>query len=398
MCATGVNMTETLGPFELGKVHCVDCREAMRELPDESIQCVVTSPPYWGLRDYGTAQWEGGSAECDHIEILNLKRDCSGGVGGGRDKGTRGEQPSTSSSIIKYRDTCRKCGAIRVDRQLGLESTPAEYVEKMVALFREVRRVLKKDGTLWLNLGDSYAGGGRGGGGSFAADGLHCGNDSKNMPPTTKIDGLKPKDLCGIPWRVAFALQADGWWLRQDIIWAKPNPMPEFVTDRCTKAHEYVFLMTKSAKYFYDRMAICEPAIYAEQHANKTTSWGPGGKMAAAGVGKSNRENYEFTGENHTSLDGGNRNRRSVWTIATQPFSEAHFATFPLKLVEPCILAGSRPGDIILDPFMGAGTVGLCATKLNRQFIGFELNPEYQIMATSRIQRELAQGKFDFDT
>jgi len=297
-----------------------DCRAVLRIIPDESVHCVVTSPPYWGLRDYG--------------------------VGG----------------------------------QLGLEPTYQEYVANMVEVFREVRRVLRKDGTLWLNLGDSYApGAGKVGdrpGGGSQGDNWQGATTSPNRMPQP---GLKPKDLCGIPWRVAFALQADGWYLRQDIIWNKPSPMPESVTDRCTKAHEYIFLLAKSHRYYYDADAIAEPAN--PEHFG--------------------RYKYDFTGSKPGQDDAmpnsytirlkgardfkETRNRRSVWEIATQGFSEAHFATFPPALIEPCIKAGCPKDGTVLDPFGGAGTSGLVADRLGRNAILIELNPEYAEMARRRL-------------
>jgi DNA modification methylase len=275
--------------------------------------------------------------------------------------------------------------------QIGLERTPEEYVARMVEVFREVRRVLADDGTLWLNLGDSYAGSGPSGAsyqsettkrraagdgtdGAFrisktlAARGMTYA-DKKPIPPP----GLKPKDLIGAPWRVAFALQSDGWWLRCEIIWHKPNPMPESVTDRPTKAHEQVFLLTKSDRYFYDAAAIAEPGS-GRDPGNKTHR-GP-----------------EAFGGAHSTRTGlvaikasDKRSRRSVWTVPTQPFPEAHFATMPEALVEPCILAGSAPGDLVLDPFAGSGTVGVVAMRHGRRFLGLELNTDYAAMARRRI-------------
>ena len=263
-----------------------DALERLQELPDESVQCVVTSPPYWGLRDYG------------------------------------------------------------VDWAYGLEPTLNRYISIMVEVFSEVRRVLRKDGTLWLNLGDVFWGG----------KGKHL--------------VLKPKDLIGLPWRIAFALQADGWYLRSDIIWHKPNPMPESVTDRPTRAHEYVFLLTKSARYFYDA-----DAIRGAPKDSARASWHGDFKPRS----KERREDEQ-------QAEGANK--RSVWTIATKGFPGAHFATFPPALVEPCILAGSRGGDTILDPFCGSGTTGLVALRLGRKFIGIELNPEYAAMAERRIRED----------
>ena len=388
-----------------------DCTKVLATLPDASVQCCVTSPPYWGLRDYGA------------------------------------------------------------DSQLGLEATPEEYVANMVAVFREVRRVLRDDGTLWLNLGDSYASiGHKKSNSGYGTSGLSGGIAQKHFPLSHENngDGLKNKDLVGIPWRVAFALQADGWWLRQDIIWHKPNPMPESVTDRCTKAHEYIFLLTKSAKYFYDSEAVKER----------------GAMVAGDSAGSSQRDTQETHG-----LGGGNsginlakqklaaelqekgystRNKRSVWTVTTKPFRGAHFATFPPDLIEPCILAGTsengqcpkcgkswkrimekigvstyekmggknggykkmrdesmRRGEtgvgdtrdsngnivwyeatpkkfvgwqpdcacgldpiasVVLDPFSGAGTTGVVAVQHGRRYIGIELNPDYLEMSRKRIQ------------
>ena len=290
-----------------------DVLERLAEIPDGSIHCCVTSPPYWGLRDYG------------------------------------------------------------VDGQLGLEKTPDEFVAKMVEVFCEVKRVLRDDGTCWVNLGDSYA---TSGGGShkdwhknkgISNSSVRAGNDY-----TERNDGLKPKNLCGIPWRVAFALQADGWYLRSDIIWHKPNPMPESVTDRPTKAHEYIFLLSKSAKYFYDADAI------REEPTGRTDPIRSFGKPKYADGTIGQGDGYAIDG-----MKG--RNKRSVWTVATAPYSEAHFATFPPKLIEPCILAGCPPYGTVLDPFSGSGTTGMVALRHDRNYIGIELNPEYAEMSRRRI-------------
>ena len=295
-----------------------DCRTALADLPAGSIQCCVTSPPYFGLRDYGH---EG---------------------------------------------------------QIGLESTPDEYVQKMVEVFREVRRVLKDDGTLWLNLGDSYSQGGNGGG----AKGTKQGTNVGALLPPKKTAGFLPKNLLGIPWRVAFALQADGWYLRQDIIWHKPNPMPESVQDRCTKAHEYLFLLSKSPTYHCDMAAIAEASVDPIGSAKRYES-ACGGEKARAPVGDSGIDT-RTSPEGMREFDG-TRNKRSVWTVATQPFKEAHFATFPPALIEPCILAGCPVGGTVLDPFGGAGTTGLVADRLQRHALLIELNPAYADMARSRI-------------
>jgi DNA modification methylase len=293
-----------------------DCLKVLRGLPDGMAQTCVTSPPYYGLRDYGHAG------------------------------------------------------------QIGLEETPGAYVARLVDVFREVRRVLRDDGTLWLNLGDSYAAQGGAHGGradnqrGVGAKRLHiegAGDQEARRP----AKGYKPKDLLGIPWMVAFALRADGWWLRQDIIWHKPNPMPESVTDRCTKAHEYVFLLTKSARYFYDAAAIAEEA-----------ERGDAGSRFDQGKTAQHQLDRQASG---ARVDDGRRNARSVWPIATQPYSGAHFATMPPALAERCIKAGSKPGDMVLDPFGGAGATGLVADRLGRSATLIELNPEYARLARERI-------------
>ena len=296
-----------------------DALTRLRDLPNESVHCCVTSPPYWGLRDYG------------------------------------------------------------VEGQIGLEPSQEAYVARIVAVFAEVRRVLRPDGTCWVNLGDSYNAAGRVGHGTRigykqgTSRASACGEDS----PRPSAVGLKPKDLVGIPWRVAFALQADGWWLRSDIIWHKPNPMPESVTDRPTKAHEYVFLLTKSERYAYDADAIAEIG----------TGRNPGN------VSHKGTTAYE-SGDDHHRTKGGLlnigarefRNARSVWTIATQPFRGSHFATMPPALAERCIKAGCPAGGTVLDPFGGAGTTGLVADRLQRNAVLIELSPVYAEMARARIQ------------
>jgi DNA modification methylase len=394
-------------------IHNGDCRAVLKGMADESVHCVVTSPPYFGLRDYG------------------------------------------------------------VDGQIGLETSPDAFVAELVAVFAEVRRVLRDDGTLWLNLGDSYAGGGHGGGGSFEKErNWRAGNPEKNKGASNRdglgrVTGLKPKDLIGIPWRVAFALQADGWYLRQDIIWSKPNPMPESVRDRCTKAHEYIFMLTKSARYFYDADAIKEPSSWDPDKSKMPDGWdtGPGGhgsfhrngREKGARTDKQRGHSRRHAGFNDRwdamekkEQCSGLRNKRSVWEVATAPFSEAHFATFPPALIEPCIKAGcperccvrcgapwareterldtqnrtakngegngqlnksGRFGDpqrmvgglvptcecpfdyttargVVLDPFGGAGTTGLVADRLQRNAILIELNPQYAEMARRRIQQD----------
>ena len=355
-------------------IHTGDVFDVLPTLEAGSVQCCVTSPPYWGLRDYGTATWEGGDNACNHVVPA---------TGSTANKGC-------NDGNATVRGDCPLCGAVRIDSQLGLEETPEEYAESMVRVFREVRRVLADDGTLWLNLGDSYAGswGAQSrsdgkpmpliqGGDMLSARQIEahpCGTHTGSLKNTL---GLKPKDLVGIPWRVAFALQADGWWLRSDIIWSKPNPMPESVTDRPTKAHEYIFLLTKSARYYYNHEAIAEKGAAVRPFHEHTRGDG----SDALHMGRSSRQATGPSGFGVT----GTRNRRTVWTIATQPFPEAHFAVFPETLPSLCIQAGSAIGDTVLDPFAGAGTTGVVAQKLGREFVGIELNPEYAEMAERRI-------------
>jgi DNA modification methylase len=353
-----------------------DCRAVMAEMEPESVHTVVTSPPYWGLRDYGTATWEGGAEGCDH-----LSQPAGGTRNGGRDRaasgGTFHDSPKVEAALaMPYRDVCGKCGAHRIDSQLGLEPTPEAYVESMVAVFREVRRVLRSDGTVWLNLGDSYAATAAGKAYGWT-NGKTSERDAETMASYKTVGlppGLKPKDLVGIPWRVAFALQADGWYLRSDIIWAKPNPMPESVTDRPTKAHEYLFLLSKSPRYYFDADAVREaPAPY--ERKGGSASW-TADSGHTNGVGSSSFHQMSEVG----------RNLRSVWTIATQPYPGAHFATFPQALVEPCIKAGCPEGGTVLDPFAGSGTTGLVAQRLSRRAVLIDLNADYleQVMDRNR--------------
>ena len=301
-------------------LHHGDCMEVLAGLETGSVQCVVTSPPYWGLRDYG------------------------------------------------------------VEGQIGLEEDLEDYLAKILKVFHGVKRVLSEDGTLWLNLGDAYS--------------------------SAEKNGLPKKQLLGLPWWVAFELQSAGWFLRCDIIWSKPNPMPESVTDRPTRAHEYIFLMSKSPKYFYNHAAIKEPGV----HSSKV----PGGWDTDPGAhGTFHRKGRADKQRGHSRKHAGfnerwdhmttveqsamGRNKRSVWTVATQPFPEAHFATFPEKLIEPCILAGSRPGDVVLDPFAGSGTVGVVCAKNGRRFVGAEINRDYIAMASRRIKDAQSQQRLALD-
>jgi DNA modification methylase len=341
-----------------------------------------------GLRDYGTASWDGGDPECDHMKVSPGTASLAKSTLGPKRDGNSG-QKTNGHQQEGFKSKCGKCGAVRIDSQIGLEQTPAEYVDNIVAVFREVWRVLRPDGSLWLNLGDSYCSTAPGTmGDKLNQRGILAGvsdrraEGSRKARPSTP-EGLKPKDLVGIPWRVAFALQEDGWYLRQDIIWAKPNPMPESVTDRCTKSHEYIFLLTKSERYYYDADAIAEPCAYADEAIYDNGENGHGGGESHAGQGTSTRK---FSGAGET------RNKRSVWTVNTKPYRDAHFATFPPDLIKPCILAGARPGDTVLDPFGGSGTTGEVAVSLGRKAVLCELNPEYVKLIEQRTTTTVGLG------
>ena len=355
--------------MELNKVYLGNAIDIIKTFPDESINCVVTSTPYYGLRDYGTGKWIGGDPNCKHFrESKKSDKTITGHK--------RMQENDAPVGDAIYKTVCPICGAVRVDEQIGLEETPEEYIERLVALFREIRRCLKKDGTLWINIGDTY-------------NGAKRGNTEivkhKNVAESCdfvkkKWDGAKQKDLIGIPWLLAFALRADGWYLRQDIIWHKPNPMPESVTDRCTKSHEYIFLLSKSKDYYFDYKAIQEEA--ASQDDPRV------GNRFDYGVKR--KDNDKFVQGSFCSLKTNDdgvvvRNKRDVWTVNLKPIKETHFATYPEELIVPCILAGCPEKGVVLDPFMGSGTTGIVARKLNRNFVGCELNPDYCKMATFRI-------------
>jgi len=336
-----------------------NCIDSLKTLEDKSVNCCVTSPPYWGLRDYGTAEWQGGNPNCSHKRDSKHSDSCS--------TGQKNLEGAIGDGI--YKTECPKCGATRKDSQLGLEETPEEYVANMVKVFSEVKRVLTKDGTLWLNLGDTYSAQRwtKKGETKTEAQPMNGMKDNHRAIAPIKNSGIPDKNLVGIPWRVAFALQADGWYLRQDIIWHKPNPMPESVTDRCTKAHEYIFLLSKSSKYYYDHEAIMEEASYKDQ---------------PRGGSKNRYEQHEFGGDNKIY---NTRNKRSVWTVNTRPYPEAHFATYPKKLIRPCIKAGCPQGGVVLDPFGGSGTTAEVANELQRDAILCELNPKYCELIEKRL-------------
>lgn len=326
----------------MNKIINKDCIEGMKELPDNSVDCCVTSPPYYGLRDYGN------------------------------------------------------------DGQIGLEETPELYVAKMVEVFEQVNRVLKVDGTLWLNLGDSYSSQGGGQVVNSINDSRIGGSDTQNKGASRRpTNGMKPKDLIGIPWMVAFALRSTGWYLRQDIIWHKPNPMPESVTDRCTKAHEYIFLLSKSQRYYYDHEAIKVEAKNPEDDVRRyaAQTWNNKNSPDKLRNGIRPRPTAEqekaFLGNAPTNLyrcgdaEDGKANKRSVWAVTTKPYKESHFATFPQDLIVDMIKAGCPVNGVVLDPFMGAGTTAVVAKKLDRKYIGFELNPDYIDIANKRLYSEI---------
>jgi len=469
------------------KVYLGDCRETLKEIENESVHTCITSPPYWGLRDYGTAEWVGGDPDCPHMRTTKIGKNPSTG------HKAMFEQGNVVGDAI-FKNECPICGAKRKDSQLGLEDTPEEYVENLVTVFKEVKRVLRDDGTVWLNLGDSYnttqAGNKTWGSGVGANKHYKDGSIPKKRNLT---QGLKQKDLVGIPWRVAFALQADGWYLRQDIIWHKPNPMPESVRDRCTKAHEYIFLLSKNARYYFDHEAIKEDLAESSkirlnedienQKGSDRVLGKSNGNMKAVGGNKShgkyknqeteakNRQGLhanrgdklievreglpeqsvlvEFlrsrvnaktladntdipltkiehwfrrdkTGFSYPSIEdwkkvrefiddfsnefyeidkglsefdlktdevvvNPKRNKRSVWTVTTKPFKGAHFATFPMDLIEPCVLAGCPKGGVVLDPFGGSGTTAQVADGFNRDAILCELSEDYVKIIKERM-------------
>ena len=297
----------------MNKVYFGDCRDSMRQMAKDGVkvQMCVTSPPYYGLRDYG--------------------------VGG----------------------------------QIGAEETPQHFIDNLVEVFACVWDILADDGTLWVNLGDTYSAGGRGAGSEIQS--ANKGSITGNVLGTWKVDGYRPKNLLGMPWKLAFALQEFGWNLRQDIIWHKPNPMPESVTDRCTKSHEYIFLLSKNQKYYYDYEAIKEPV----ENMGKPRKFRDGDPSVTL-----------RNDEGRLYIPKEDRNKRSVWTVNTSTFKGAHFATYPEELIEPCILAGSKVGDIVLDPFFGSGTTGQAAQNLGRKWIGCELNKEYETLQNQRLQQQ----------
>jgi DNA modification methylase len=348
-----------------------DNRQALKELADASVQTVVTSPPYWGLRDYGTANWTGGDESCEHIKDPSKTKK----FGNDEFNKNRPSREATKLPGYYFKDLCELCGATFEDNQIGLEQSPDDFIEQLCVVFDEVWRVLKEDGTIWVNLGDSYAGNS-----SRASNNGRAGFGNEREGVFAKTgEGLKHKDLVGIPWRFAFAMQARGWYLRSDIIWHKPNPMPESVTDRPTKSHEYIFLMTKSPRYYYDYQSVKEPLTESSIGRLSQDITQQVGSARANG-GKKENGNLKAVGD----INQG-KNKRSVWSVNVKGYKEAHFATYPTELIEPCILAGSKEGDTVLDPFSGSGTTGEVALKHGRHYIGLELNPDYAAISEKRI-------------
>jgi len=321
----------------INKVMQGDCRTVLKDFPESVVNTCVTSPPYWNLRDYGTAEWEGGDDNCDHRYYK-----------GGHGELSKVQTQSKGNQFYQYKGECKKCGATRHDSQFGMEDDLDDYISHLADIMDEVSRILKPDGTLWLNIGDCY-----GGNNPINQDGRKGFSNQPIVQRKVKaIAGLHPKNLMGIPWKVAFELQDRGWILRSDIIWHKPNPMPESVKDRPTNAHEHIFLLSKQPNYYYDYKSIMEEAV---------------------------TEDY---------TEEGKRNKRNVWKIRAAMYRGAHFATFPIDLIIPCIQAGSPKGGLVLDPFMGSGTVAFVSKRLGRDYTGVELNPDYHKIIYERTKQE----------
>lgn len=361
--------------------------DALRALPDDSVDCCVTSPPYYALRDYGTGRWEGGDTNCSH-EAARVKTRFDYAI-------SEKQQSTAGTDMKRYKAVCPTCGAVRVDEQIGLEQSPEEFIERLVEVFHEVKRVLKPTGTLWVNIGDSYWGSGSRGF-DFTDVFTEKSKVQMNSKGTVDLSALpqlkgnvgvyKDKDLIGIPWMLAFALRADGWTLRQDIIWNKLSCMPESVTDRCTKSHEYIFLLSKSKKYYFDHKAIQE-----EMSTEPTVR-----DKAAEGYQADYPKGARFSEGARVYGADGKRNKRDVWSVSNSAgYTDedgAHYATYCEKLIEPCIYAGCPVGGMVLDPFNGTGTTGVVALKSGRNYIGIDLSEKYLAMSDRRLDRIDSQG------
>ena len=379
------------------KIYVGDALERLKQLPDESVDCCVTSPPYYGLRDYGTGTWVGGDPNCPHYRISKSSENTSTGH-----KKMMEEGNPVGDAI--YKSVCPLCGAVRVDKQIGIEDQPEDYVNSLTLIFDEVKRVLKSTGTLWLNIGDTYNVS------SYKKDEKSSGHGKQgtnvgsyqNVVVRNSAKTSKPKDLMGIPWMVAFALRNSGWYLRQDIIWEKPNPMPEPVMDRFTKSHEYIFLMSKNSKYYFDHDAVQEDAVSKvkpiKSNSRRVNLWdatdtvdtkplNDGIKFGGSKYGENGDTKYDYYSGNAYSYNG-KRNMRDVWNIPVATNKIAHFATFPIKLAETCILAGCPENGTVLDPFNGSGTSGIVAINNNRNYIGIELKKDYVDITKQRIEAE----------
>jgi len=384
--------------LELNKIYLGDALGTLKMLPAESVDCVVTSPPYWALRDYGTGEWIGGDKNCKHYRDNKSKN---------ANTGQKREGANSGDGI--YKTTCLKCGAIRVDKQLGLEPTFQEYITKICDIFDEIKRILKGTGSCWVNIGDTYYGGGRNRGGDFEDMSVkqRSNRGTRGIDATTSFkwgDELESKSLCNIPARFSIEMQNRGWILRNDIIWSKPNPMPESVRDRCTKSHEYIYFFAKNQKYYFNQDAIREPLseIYLKEkrpfgvlrqrlYVNSKYQKEEYGSQqfknnyGGGGSGFKGHSGYK-SADGRLLINPLGRNKWTVWTIPTASLKEAHFATFPETLIEPMIKAGCPQGGVCLDPFMGSGTTALVAKSLSRNFVGIELNPKYIEIAEKRLK------------
>lgn len=365
--------------MEIDIVYNEDCLLGLKKLPDNSVDCCVTSPPYYALRDYGTGHWEGGDASCDHSEA-KIKTRFDYAIS---DK----QSSSKGTDVPKYKRICPKCGAILVDEQIGIEETPEEYIRKLTDVFMEVHRVLKPEGTLWLNIGDSYCG--TGDKGEWKDPKNVKGRNGQAVSRNKVVEGCKQKDLIGIPWMLAFSLRNAGWYLRQDIIWSKPNAMPESVKDRCVKSHEYIFLLSKSQKYYFDYEQIQEKAVTCENRPtgierNRLFNYDSkqNNHPEAYLIHRTQKQGYAKAG-GHRDNSGGlgenapMRNKRDVWNVNTKPDTVAHFATYPEELIRPCVLAGCPVGGGNFRSFHGERNNRPLRTKMGKAL--------YRLRAEQRV-------------
>lgn len=355
-----------------------NCLDILKQIPDESIDCIVTSPPYWGLRDYGTAQWKEGDIDCNHINYSVI---------GGQNECSKKQHSNKGTQLIQYINVCKRCGAKRIDFQLGIENTFQEYINNLCIIFDEIKRILKRSGTLWVNLGDTYSSTSAG---NPTKSGLFekTNNPSQNHQERkdTSKTGVTQKSLCQIPSRFAIEMCERGWILRNEIIWEKPNAMPSSIKDRFTVNYEKIFFFTKNKKYYFNQQLepLAESSIKSKNYKlNQTTHKGASKSAVNVQLGNMPRGN-RFVPEK-------GKNKRCIWKIPTKPFKDAHFATYPIELIRTCISAGCPEKGIILDPFFGSGTTAIEAINQNKHYIGIELNPEYIEIANKRIAEYLLQ-------